>query len=174
MSTTMTIPAEQVALVRCGSYSDLRGLGDELSRRLEGRDRESEQSRVLCEAAVTRMGGACALLSVIGWAPPQEGEPVPVEVDLRLRAPALVRGLRVQVEAERGLAESLPEPEREPVHARVGELSGLLADATAAECDEIDDRREWHLRREGLRWVSVNGTYPMGDEGEEVHCRRVR
>jgi hypothetical protein len=128
----LTIPAAQAAALRSGLCCALREDGDEMCDILASQHREDDDSRRRFSAAFDRMEVARTLLLCdIGWAPPKEGDHEPAEVNLRNHKRTLVAALRAQIEAELGHAESLPEPEREPVHARIGELSGLLAQAEA-------------------------------------------
>jgi len=127
----ITIPAAHVAALRSGLCCALREAGDETCDILASQHREDEDSRRRFSAAFDRMEVARTLLCDIGWAPPKEGDREPAEVNLRNHKGTLVAALRAQIEAERGFAESLPELERAPVHTRVGELAGLLAQAEA-------------------------------------------
>lgn len=128
----ITIPAAHVAALRSGLRCVMREDGDETCDILASQHVEDDDSRGRFLAAFGRMEDARRLLLCdIGWASPKEGDHEPIEVNLHFYKSTVVAGLRAQIEAEHGLAESLPETEREAVHARIGELSGLLARAEA-------------------------------------------
>jgi hypothetical protein len=126
-----TIPAAHVAALRSGLCCALREAADETGDILASQRREDEDSRRRFSAAFDRMELARTLLCDIGWAPPKEGDREPAEVNLRDHKGTLVAALRAQIEAERGLVESLPTTERAPVHTCLRELSDLLARAEA-------------------------------------------
>jgi hypothetical protein len=131
MSTnTILIPAELVALVRGGAYSDLQGSLDEASALTEGPGRESEATRVLVDGCLARVVAARALLGALGW--PGPDEPFALDLDLGEHRGALRGALQTRLEADEGHLESLArvgeDCARERAAGDVGAVRALLAE----------------------------------------------
>jgi hypothetical protein len=123
----LTIPAEHVALVRSGLIAELRSAADEIGTVAEFAARETRYARFRWKAAFAHFDDARALLDVVGWH--VDRKPRDVEVDLRAHHNALLAALHMQVEAERGHAESLPEDQRDQANAHMAALSDLIEQA---------------------------------------------
>jgi hypothetical protein len=126
MSTTFVVDAGMVGCLRIGLHSVLGQAAEAICEVVEGGGREHRRESYA--EPLDRFDRARALLGVVGW---EEGETATarardVEIDLRAHRDALLAALRLQVEAERGYAESLPKQERPAVEDRIGALCGLI------------------------------------------------
>ncbi len=131
MSTTFVVDAGMVGCLRIGLHSVLGQAAEAICEVVEHGGREHR-----CESYVEpldRFDRARGLLDVVGW---EEGDTAAactrdVEIDLQVHRDALLAALHLQVEAECGHAESLPEQERPAVEDRIGALDGLIVRAEA-------------------------------------------
>ncbi len=130
MSTTFVVDAGMVGCLRIGLHSVLGQAAEAICEVVEHGGREHRRESYA--EPLDRFDHARALLDVVGW---EEGDATArtrdVEIDLRAHRDALLVALRLQVEAERGHAESLPEQERPAVEDRIGALDGLIVRAEA-------------------------------------------
>ena len=123
----LTIPAEHVALVRAGLIAEMRSAADEVGTVAELATRETRYARSRWKAAFAHLDRARSLLDVIGWH--VNRRPHDVEVNLRAHHDALLAGLHMQIEAERGHAESLPKDQRDQTDTHMAALSDLIEQA---------------------------------------------
>ena len=123
----LTIPAKHVALVRSGLIAELHSAANEICTAAELAARETRYVRSRWQAAFAHLDSARSLLDVVGWH--IDRKPHDVEVDLRAHHDALLAGLHMQVEAERGHAESLPADQHDQANTHIAALSDLIEQA---------------------------------------------
>jgi hypothetical protein len=125
----LTIPAKHVALVRSGLIAELHSAADEIGTAAELPAREASCARPRWKAAFDRLDSVRSLLGVIGWHVDRKQHDV--DVDLRVHHDVLLAGLHMQIEAERGYTESLPEGQCSQANAHMAALSELIEQAEA-------------------------------------------
>jgi hypothetical protein len=129
MSTTLTVPAEIVAHLRCGLHIELGHAAEEIATLNSLRDRESYPDWYA--EPLGQLDAVRALLDAVGWSTIDDRKPVEIEVDQH--RPILVAALRCLLEVERDLIDVDPsfegaERQRRRASRAVREIESFLAD----------------------------------------------
>ncbi len=125
--SVITIPTEMVPLVRDGAYFDLSTQINEVDEEIESRVRRNISAGV--DGGLARASGARALLDIVGWTDPVDGEPEVIDVDAREHRGALLRALQTRRGIEQGVAKDSEAStvERAEAKSRAAQLGELLA-----------------------------------------------
>jgi hypothetical protein len=129
MSTTLTIPAEIVAHLRCGLHIELGHAAEEIATLSTLRDRETLPDWYT--GPLQQLDIARAMLDAVGWSTTET--PPRVEIDLDQHLTMLVTALTGLLAIERDLMDVDPlfdraERQRKRASLAVREIEGFLSD----------------------------------------------